>query len=100
MVPTVHVYSYIILLAYFTQDIRRKVARVVAAKCILAARVDSFHENSEGDVHVGQGIHVHARLSFWLWTGTNQCLNCVTCIKLFLMAAECGRSEGSSTEED
>ena len=47
------------VLSYFTQDIRRKVARVVAAKCILAARVDSFHENSEGDVHVGQGRHVN-----------------------------------------
>jgi U4/U6 small nuclear ribonucleoprotein PRP31 len=31
-------------------DVRRKVARVVAAKCTLAARVDSFHESPEGDV--------------------------------------------------
>ena len=31
-------------------DVRRKVARVVAAKCTLAARVDSFHESSGGEV--------------------------------------------------
>ncbi|EHB18866.1 U4/U6 small nuclear ribonucleoprotein Prp31 [Heterocephalus glaber] len=29
-------------------DLRRKAARLVAAKCTLAARVDSFHESSEG----------------------------------------------------
>ena len=39
---------------YFLQDVRRKVARVVAAKCTLAARVDSFHESPEGEV--GQGM--------------------------------------------
>ena len=38
---------------YCHQDVRRKVARVVAAKCTLAARVDSFHESPEGEV--GQG---------------------------------------------
>jgi U4/U6 small nuclear ribonucleoprotein PRP31 len=32
------------------QDVRKKVARVVAAKCTLAARVDSFHESPEGEV--------------------------------------------------
>ena len=37
----------------FVQDVRRKVARVVAAKCTLAARVDSFHESPGGEV--GQG---------------------------------------------
>jgi U4/U6 small nuclear ribonucleoprotein PRP31 len=31
-------------------DVRKKVARVVAAKCTLAARVDSFHESPEGEV--------------------------------------------------
>ena len=35
-------------------DIRRKVARVVAAKCTLAARVDSFHESP--DAQVGQDL--------------------------------------------
>ncbi|ELK32902.1 U4/U6 small nuclear ribonucleoprotein Prp31 [Myotis davidii] len=29
-------------------DLRRKAARLVAAKCTLAARVDSFHESTEG----------------------------------------------------
>ena len=60
---------------YFFQDVRRKVARVVAAKCTLAARVDSFHENPEGEV--GQGIqHVHVYLQmcisicyYTFWSG-------------------------------
>lgn len=30
----------------FVQDLRKKAARLVAAKCTLAARIDSFHENS------------------------------------------------------
>lgn len=30
------------------QDIRRKAARLIAAKCALAARVDGFHEDPEG----------------------------------------------------
>lgn len=29
-------------------DLRRKVARIVAAKCTLAARIDSFHESRDG----------------------------------------------------
>lgn len=32
------------------QDLRRKAARLVAAKCTLAARVDSFHESPDGKV--------------------------------------------------
>jgi len=43
---------------YFSQlvqdvppDVRRKVARIVGTKCTLAARVDSFHESSDG--HIG-----------------------------------------------
>ncbi|GFS15856.1 U4/U6 small nuclear ribonucleoprotein Prp31 [Elysia marginata] len=31
-------------------DLRRKTARVIAAKCTLAARVDSFHESVDGSV--------------------------------------------------
>ena len=46
------------------QDVRRKVARVVAAKCTLAARVDSFHESPEGEV--GQGIVAVAILLYML----------------------------------
>lgn len=34
------------------QDLRRKAARLVAAKCTLASRVDSFHESSDGKVTV------------------------------------------------
>lgn len=36
------------------QDLRRKAARLVAAKCTLAARVDSFHESTEGKVRGGR----------------------------------------------
>merc|ERR1719474_1139116 len=32
-------------------DLRRKVARIVGTKCTLAARVDSFHESTDG--HIG-----------------------------------------------
>lgn len=32
------------------QDLRKKAARLVAAKCTLAARVDSFHESLDGAV--------------------------------------------------
>lgn len=38
------------LTPFLPQDLRRKAARLVAAKCTLAARVDSFHESSEGKV--------------------------------------------------
>lgn len=38
------------------QDLRRKAARLVAAKCTLAARVDSFHESSEGKVSVWEHL--------------------------------------------
>ena len=38
------------------QDLRRKAARLVAAKCTLAARVDSFHESAEGKVRGGRRL--------------------------------------------
>lgn len=34
----------------FFKDLRRKAARLVAAKCALAARVDACHESSDGSV--------------------------------------------------
>ena len=34
------------------QDVRRKAARIVASKCTLAARVDSFHEDI--DISIGE----------------------------------------------
>lgn len=37
------------------QDLRRKAARLVSAKCTLAARVDSFHESAEGKVREQEG---------------------------------------------
>ena len=33
--------------AIFVQDLRKKAARLVAAKCTLAARIDSFQDNSD-----------------------------------------------------
>lgn len=44
---------------FYVQDVRRKVARVVAAKCTLAARVDSFHESSNGKVGRGRLSCMH-----------------------------------------
>ena len=32
------------------QDIRKKAARLIACKCTLAARVDSFHESPGGEI--------------------------------------------------
>lgn len=43
-------------------DLRRKVARVVAGKCTLAARIDSFHQSREGslgnDLRAGVGREI------------------------------------------
>lgn len=33
---------------FFFQDLRRKAARLIAAKCTLAARVDAAHESADG----------------------------------------------------
>lgn len=33
-----------------SQDLRRKLARIVAAKCALAARVDACHESATGQI--------------------------------------------------
>ena len=46
------------------QDVRRKVARVVASKCTLASRVDSFHESPGGDI--GESKRQHKILTFSL----------------------------------
>ena len=35
---------------YIYQDIRKKAARLIACKCTLAARVDSFHESPGGEI--------------------------------------------------
>lgn len=53
------------------QDLRRKAARLVAAKCTLAARVDSFHESTEGKVRA-------ASASSWLVCGLSvACLSSI-----------------------
>ncbi|XP_046847434.1 U4/U6 small nuclear ribonucleoprotein Prp31-like [Xenia sp. Carnegie-2017] len=46
---TGHIY-YCDLVQSLPQDLRKKGARIVAAKCTLAARVDSFHENVDGSI--------------------------------------------------
>ena len=38
----------------FVKDLQRKAARIVASKCALAARVDSFHESPRGEAGQGQ----------------------------------------------
>lgn len=47
------------------QDLRRKAARLVAAKCTLAARVDSFHESTEGKVRRGRSSVPGAWVFSW-----------------------------------
>ena len=40
----------------YLKDLQRKAARIVASKCALAARVDSFHESPRGEAGQGQLI--------------------------------------------
>ncbi|KAJ7313991.1 hypothetical protein JRQ81_005851 [Phrynocephalus forsythii] len=46
-------------------DLRRKAARLVAAKCTLAARVDSFHESSEGKVGYDLKEEIERKFDKW-----------------------------------
>jgi U4/U6 small nuclear ribonucleoprotein PRP31 len=46
-------------------DLRKKSARVVAAKCSLASRVDSFHENVDG--RMGQQLRDDIEKKFDKW---------------------------------
>ena len=39
---------------HLLKDLQRKAARIVASKCALAARVDSFHESARGEAGQGQ----------------------------------------------
>ena len=41
-------------LLFIVKDLQRKAARIVASKCALAARVDSFHESPLGEAGKGQ----------------------------------------------
>ena len=41
---------------------RRKAARLVAAKCSLAARVDNFHESSDGAVGDSMRVEIEQKL--------------------------------------
>lgn len=43
------------------QDLRRKAARLVAAKCTLASRVDSFHESVDGKVIISLMMIITAK---------------------------------------
>jgi len=42
--------------------LRRKAARIVAAKCSLAARVDNFHESSDGAVGDSMRAEIEQKL--------------------------------------
>lgn len=46
-------------------DLRRKAARLVAAKCTLAARVDSFHESSGGKVGYDLKEEIERKFDKW-----------------------------------
>ncbi|ETE70654.1 U4/U6 small nuclear ribonucleoprotein Prp31 [Ophiophagus hannah] len=46
-------------------DLRRKAARLVAAKCTLAARVDSFHESPEGKVGYDLKEEIERKFDKW-----------------------------------
>ncbi|KAK2855398.1 hypothetical protein Q7C36_007267 [Tachysurus vachellii] len=46
-------------------DLRRKAARQVAAKCTLAARVDSFHEGTDGKVGYDLKEEVERKFDKW-----------------------------------
>ncbi|KAI0207653.1 U4/U6 small nuclear ribonucleoprotein Prp31 [Lamellibrachia satsuma] len=47
-------------------DMRRKTSRLVAAKCTLAARVDSFHESSDGTVGDSLLAEIEQKIEKWL----------------------------------
>ncbi|KAM8794838.1 U4/U6 small nuclear ribonucleoprotein Prp31 [Eudromia elegans] len=46
-------------------DLRRKAARLVAAKCALAARVDSFHESQDGKVGYELKEEIERKFDKW-----------------------------------
>ncbi|XP_070800882.1 U4/U6 small nuclear ribonucleoprotein Prp31 [Pituophis catenifer annectens] len=46
-------------------DLQRKAARLVAAKCTLAARVDSFHESPEGKIGYDQKEEIERKFNKW-----------------------------------
>lgn len=47
------------------EDLRKKAARLVSAKCTLAARVDSFHESSNGEVGDNLKEIIEEKLNKW-----------------------------------
>ncbi|XP_062890941.1 U4/U6 small nuclear ribonucleoprotein Prp31 [Mobula hypostoma] len=47
------------------QDLRRKAARLVAGKCTLAARVDSFHESTEAKVGYDLKEEIERKFDKW-----------------------------------
>uniref|UniRef100_A0A4W4HP67 U4/U6 small nuclear ribonucleoprotein Prp31 n=1 Tax=Electrophorus electricus TaxID=8005 RepID=A0A4W4HP67_ELEEL len=46
-------------------DLRRKAARLVSAKCTLAARVDSFHESADGKVGYDLKEEIERKFDKW-----------------------------------
>ncbi|KRX27338.1 U4/U6 small nuclear ribonucleoprotein Prp31 [Trichinella nelsoni] len=46
-------------------DLRRKAARLVAAKCTLAARIDSVHSHSDGSVGLKLAEEVRSKFEKW-----------------------------------
>ena len=54
-----------LMLQSLPQDFRKKGARLVAAKCTLAARVDNFHETTDGSM--GRGLFEDIEQKFEKW---------------------------------
>ena len=58
--PRVHVFGCMVQVHLsLLQDVRRKVARIVATKCALAARVDSFHEHPDGTAGKSEVLQIY-----------------------------------------
>ena len=60
---------FVISFAYIKDmpaDLRKKAARVVASKCSLAARVDGFHESTDGSVGQQLRENVEGKFDKWL----------------------------------
>lgn len=57
--------KFLFLLSILCKDLRRKAARLVAAKCALAARVDSFHENLTGKAGMDLRAEVESKFDKW-----------------------------------
>ena len=64
---------YLVTACCLLKDLQRKAARIVASKCALAARVDSFHESPLGEAGKGQLNCLSVSGYMLCYTQYNQC---------------------------